>query len=175
MIEENLSELLQRLGEHTVDIALLPDTEHGNSLRSCSIWEDALYYVPRRSAQAKLSTIDLQTLASETFIMVPDRCGLARTTRRLFASAGLKLQTYAGEAMGYHVLEEWAALDLGSAILPRSHLTNDARAVPVMRGPREPATLTFSVVWHREYQRGKQLAALLRPYEPSRTARQSVK
>ena len=145
LIEENLSELLQRLGEHTVDIALLPDAEYASSLRSSPIWEDALYYVPRRSAEAKLDSIELQTLAAETFVMVPDRCGLARTTRQLFASAGVKLQTYAGEAMGYHVLEEWAALDLGSAILPRSRLTNEARAVPVMRGRESPrSSLTVS-------------------------------
>jgi DNA-binding transcriptional LysR family regulator len=72
--------------------------------------------------------------------------------------------------MGYHVLQEWAALDLGSAILPASRLTSDVRAVPLMRAPRTPATVTYRVVWHREYRRGKELAALFRSYRPQQPA-----
>ena len=68
--------------------------------------------------------------------------------------------------MGYHVLQEWAALDLGSAILPQSRLTEGARAVPLLRALGEPAVLTYRVVWHSAYARGKQLAALLARYRP---------
>jgi LysR family hydrogen peroxide-inducible transcriptional activator len=167
LIEGNLSDVLQRLGEHTVDIALLPEAAYASSLRSAPIWQDELYYVPRRSAQTKERAVDLQSLATETFVMVPDRCGLARTTRELFATAGVELHTYAGEALGYHVLQEWAELDLGAAILPKSRLGKGARAVPLMSGPEAPAVLTYCVVWHHEYQRGKQLAALLKPYHPA--------
>jgi hypothetical protein len=76
----------------------------------------------------------------------------------------LHLQVYAGEAMGYHVLQEWAALDLGSAILPQSRLSEGAREVPLMRGVA--AVLTYRVAWHSEYGRGKQLAALLQSFRP---------
>ncbi len=174
LIEENLSDLLQRLAEHTVDIALLPEAEYPSSLRSAPIWQDALYYVPRRSAAAELDSVEVRSLAAETFVMVPDRCGLAGTTRELFATAGVELQTYAGIAMGYHVLQEWTALDLGAAILPQSRLIEGARAVPLMRGPREPATLTYRVAWHQEYQRGKQLAALVQAYCPESQTLESV-
>jgi DNA-binding transcriptional LysR family regulator len=75
--------------------------------------------------------------------------------------------------MGYHVLQEWAALDLGSAILPASRLTGDVRAVPLMRTPSVPATVTYRVVWHKEYRRGKELAALLRRHRSSRSTRPS--
>ena len=170
LIEENLYDLLQRLGEHTVDIALLPEAKYASCFRSAPVWQDALYYVPRRSVETKMDAVELPSLATETFVMVPDRCGLARTTRELFATAGVPLQTYAGEAMGYHVLQEWAALDLGAAILPQSRLTEGARAIPLMRGPRDPAMLTYRVVWHREYRRGKQLAALLQRYHPETPA-----
>jgi DNA-binding transcriptional LysR family regulator len=170
LIEENLSDLLQRLGEHTIDIAVLPEADYASAFRSVPVFEEPLFYVPRRGIKAQTAPADLKELGSDTFVMVPDRCGLARLTRALFAAAKLPLNTYAGEAMGYHVLQEWAALDLGSAILPASRLTSDVRAVPLMRAPRIPAMVTYRVVWHREYRRGKELAALLRPYRPQQPA-----
>jgi DNA-binding transcriptional LysR family regulator len=166
LIEENLSDLLQRLGEHTIDIALLPEAEYASAFRSAPVFEEPLFYVPRRSIHATNAPAELKELGSDTFVMVPDRCGLARLTRGLFAAANLPLNTYAGEAMGYHVLQEWAALDLGSAILPASRLAGDVRAVPLLRAPSVPATVTYRVVWHKEYTRGKELAALLRPSRP---------
>jgi DNA-binding transcriptional LysR family regulator len=165
LVEENLSDLLQRLAEHTIDIAVLPDAEYASVFRSAAVFEEPLYYVPRRSLHAT-APAELKELGGDTFVMVPDRCGLARLTRALFAEANLPLNTYAGEAMGYHVLQEWAALDLGSAILPASRVAKDVRAVPLLRAPDVPATVTYRAVWHREYRRGKELAALLRPSRP---------
>jgi len=168
LVEENLSDLLQRLGEHTIDIAVLPEADYASAFRSAPVFEEPLFYVPRRSIKARTAPAELKELGGDTFVMVPDRCGLARLTRDLFAAANLPLNTYPGEAMGYHVLQEWAALDLGSAILPASRLTSDVRAVPLMRAPRTPATVTYRVVWHREYRRGKEIAALFRSYRPVR-------
>ena len=58
--------------------------------------------------------------------MVPDACGLARATRPLFRTQQKKLHEYPGEAMGYRVLEEWAALKIGAAILPKSKMPSGA-------------------------------------------------
>jgi DNA-binding transcriptional LysR family regulator len=170
LIEENLTDLLQRLGEHTIDIAVLPEADYASAFRSAPVFEEPLFYVPRRSIKDRTAPAELKELGGDTFVMVPDRCGLARLTRGLFAAANLPLNTYAGEAMGYHVLQEWAALDLGSAILPASRLTSGVRAVPLMREPRIPATVTYRVVWHYDYRRGKELAALLRPFRPQKPA-----
>jgi len=166
LVEENLAELLQRLGEHTIDLALLPEADYAPSVRSSPVARDPLYYVPRRGIASVPKQVQLGKLGDDTFVMVPDQCGLARTTRALFASAGVPLRLYAGEAMGYHVLQEWAALDLGSAILPRSRLLDGTRAVPLMTARGVPAVLTYRVAWHREYRRGTQLAALLRSHRP---------
>lgn len=168
LIEENLADLLRRLSEHTVDIAFLPETNHPSSIRSAPVGEDRLYYVPRRSLEAKGDNVEVEVeaIAGDTFVMVPDGCGLARTTKALFASAGVSLRVYDGEAMGYHVLQEWAALDLGSAILPQSRLTEGTRALPVVHRSGAPAVLTYRVAWHAEYVRGKQLASLLQPLRP---------
>lgn len=161
LVEENLSDLLQRLGEHTIDIALIPEAEYARSIRSAPVYQDPLFYVARRSRDSSLAEAELTSVGADTFVMVPDSCGLARTTRALFASANVPLQVYGGEAMGYHVLQEWAALDLGSAILPRSRLAAGTHAVPLLRAPGVPAVLTYRVAWHSEYARGKALGRLL--------------
>jgi DNA-binding transcriptional LysR family regulator len=166
LIEENLTDLLQRLSEHTIDIAFLPEADYPSSIRSAPVGEDPLYYVPRKSLETKGDNVAVEAIAADTFVMVPDGCGLACTTKALFASAGVPLRVYNGEAMGYHVLQEWAALDLGSAILPQSRLTEGSRALPVMHPSGAPAVLTYRVAWHSEYVRGKQLAELLRPLRP---------
>lgn len=166
LIEENLSDLLQRLGEHTVDIAILPQAEYASAFRSVAVGEDPLVLVPRRSSKRAARPVSLAELAEEQMVMVPDRCGLARTTRALFAEAGVPLRAYGGEAMGYHVLREWAALDLGSAILPRSRVPEGVHALPLLRASGEPAVLTYRVVWHSEYARGKQLARALQAFRP---------
>jgi DNA-binding transcriptional LysR family regulator len=173
LIEENLSDLLQRLSEHTIDIALVPEAEYASSIRSTPVYEDPLFYVSRRGLDARADEADLRSIAADTFVMVPDRCGLARTTRALFASAGVPLRVYGGEAMGYRVLQEWAALDLGSAILPQSRLAKGSHAVRLMRAPGAPAVLTYRVAWHCEYARGKALAQLLQTFRPDASADKS--
>lgn len=160
LVEENLSDLLQRLSEHTIDIALIPEGEYASSIRSAPVFQDPLFYVARRSRDTALVEAELASVGADTFVMVPDSCGLARTTRALFASAGVPLRVYGGEAMGYHVLQEWAALDLGSAILPGSRLAPGTHAVPLLREPGVPALLTYRVAWHAEYARGKALGKL---------------
>ncbi len=39
-------------------------------------------------------------------------------------------------------------------------MSSEVRAVPLLRAPRVPATVTYRAVWHKEYRRGKELAAL---------------
>ena len=66
LIEENLLDLLQRLSEHTVDIALLPETEYASSIRSAPVWRDPLYYVPRRGVEVSADEVDLKSLGADT-------------------------------------------------------------------------------------------------------------
>ena len=174
LVEENLSDLLRRLSEHTLDIALIPEAEYPSSIRSAPVCEDPLFYVARRSRETSAAEAELKSVGADTFVMVPDSCGLARTTRALFASAGVPLEVYAGQAMGYHVLQEWAALDLGSAILPQSRLAAGTHAVPLLRAPGVPAVLAYCAAWHGECARGKLLAQLLQPFRPGGAPKKSA-
>jgi hypothetical protein len=65
--------------------------------------------------------------------MVPDTCGLTQTTRALFKKERVKLKEYSGNAMSYAVLQEWAELGIGSAILPRSKL-HESKGAEILIG-----------------------------------------
>jgi DNA-binding transcriptional LysR family regulator len=76
---------------------------------------------------------------------------LARETRRLFRRHRRKLLEYSGEAMSYQVLEEWAALGVGAAILPLSKIATNARqslAITDNQTGRE-VTIAFQAMWPR--------------------------
>lgn len=79
--------------------------------------------------------------------MVPNVCGLAKATRALFRSHRRKLSEYPGEALSYQVLEEWAALGLGAAILPQSKLRSGGRAYALTDKKGRAITLAFEAVW----------------------------
>ncbi len=93
--------------------------------------------------------------------MVPDACGLARTTRALFRTQRKKLREYPGEAMGYRVLEEWAALKIGAAILPKSKVTSRA-ACPITDEAGRAVTIAFEAVWVAGADRAEHLLAFER-------------
>ena len=94
--------------------------------------------------------MQLKDIAAETYVMVPDACGLARATRALFRSQRRKLQEYSGEAMSYQVLEEWAALGIGAAILPKSKVTEGKIASFLIADKAgDEVTISFEASWSR--------------------------
>jgi hypothetical protein len=93
--------------------------------------------------------------------MVPNACGLARATRALFRHYRRKLNAYPGEALSYQVLEEWAALGLGAAILPKSKLQSSERKTYVLTNKKgKELTLDFEAVWLNMPQRPVHLQQL---------------
>ena len=99
-------------------------------------------------------------IAAETYVMVPDACGLARTTRELFRRHRRRLVEYTGEAMSHQVLQEWAALGIGAAILPQSKLAANRRsAYPIVDRAGQPVTIGFEAVWPRGEGRAPHLVA----------------
>ena len=79
--------------------------------------------------------------------MVPDTCGLTKATRALFRRSRLKLTEYSGQAMSYNVLQEWAELGIGSAILPYSKLApGSLPAIPLLAG-KAATTIRYRGLW----------------------------
>jgi LysR family transcriptional regulator, hydrogen peroxide-inducible genes activator len=126
--ELNLAEMLTHLEGGQLDFVFGPaDTTSARQLSfdGAAFHEEPLVFVPSSSTKARYpaKTVTLKDIARETFVMVPDACGLTQTTRTAFRRKRLKLNEYSGQAMSYRVLQEWAELGIGSAILPRSRLT----------------------------------------------------
>jgi len=92
----------------------------------------------------------LKDIAGELFVMVPDACGLAKVTRAMFRRHRLKLSEYAGAAMSYRVLEEWAGLGIGAAILPRSKISEKAGAeILIRKGQDHRVTIGYQACWRK--------------------------
>lgn len=161
--EMNMNDLFRMLGEGLLDVVIgVAGTPRG-LWQTAELYREPLLFLPRGNAYTPLTrnnTVRFSEIATETYVMVPDGCGLARTTRDLFRRHRRKLIEYSGEAMSYRVLEEWAALGIGAAILPQSKLAENHRmAYPIVDKAGQPVSIGFEAVWPRSVAQAPHLAA----------------
>lgn len=103
---------------------------------------------PASPAEARAAAARIDDVARRTLLLVPDTCGLTTFTRDLLADRGLPLRAYSGEAASYRVLEDWAGMGLGSALLPRSKVTRvDSSVRPVVDARGAAVTITYEAAW----------------------------
>lgn len=103
---------------------------------------------PASPAEARAAAARIDDVARRTLLLVPDTCGLTTFTRDLLADRGLPLRAYSGEAASYRVLEDWAGMGLGSALLPRSKVTRvDSSVRPVVDARGAAVTIAYEVAW----------------------------
>ncbi|GHI94440.1 LysR family transcriptional regulator [Streptomyces olivaceus] len=113
-------------------------------------------------------SLELTEAGDEQFILVPDACGLTTFTTQLFQANEVPLRTYPGEAASYRVLEEWAGLGLGSAMLPQSRLTSPTVPHrPLLNDGRE-VQISFEAVWNPESALRSDLSLLAQALVASR-------
>jgi hypothetical protein len=99
-------------------------------------------------AEARAAAARIDDVARRTLLLVPDTCGLTTFTRDLLADRGLPLRAYSGEAASYRVLEDWAGMGLGSALLPRSKVTRvDSSVRPVVDARGAAVTIAYEAAW----------------------------
>jgi LysR family transcriptional regulator, hydrogen peroxide-inducible genes activator len=124
--EMNMADLYRMLEEGLIDFAFGVAGMRRGALLTIPLYADPLVFIPRGAVwrgDSRMHSVQMKDIADEVYVMVPDACGLSSTTRALFRSHRRKLHEYSGEAMSYQVLEEWAALGVGAAILPQSKLS----------------------------------------------------
>jgi DNA-binding transcriptional LysR family regulator len=80
--------------------------------------------------------------------MTDGSCGLAPAVRELFTRARIPLDEYAGHALSYAALEEWAELGIGGAILPASHVRKAPSAA--LESAEQPVLLGYEAVWRKD-------------------------
>jgi DNA-binding transcriptional LysR family regulator len=173
--ELNMAEMLGLLERGQLDLAFGPvDATHSDQpgFSSVAFLEDPLVFVACSGSKTlyhNAKSVTLQDIASETFVMVPDTCGLTQTTRALFSKSQLKLKEYSGQAHSYGVLRDWAELGIGSAILPRSKLpANRGPELPIVEGD-SPLQIRYRGLWRdgpKTPSQVRQLAAFLNKVAP---------
>lgn len=103
---------------------------------------------------------DLDDVVDKNFILVPDACGLTRFTKDLFESHASTLRIYPGEASSYGVLEQWANLGLGVALLPESKLTSPRSPHSRLLERGLEVEIFYAAIWSPTSALASDLAAL---------------
>ncbi|MEU1501080.1 LysR family transcriptional regulator [Streptomyces sp. NPDC005732] len=143
--EANMQDLRASLLAGELDIILIPAVTAMPRFEHRVVDVEPVVVVSPDAGEG--APLELEQAGKERFILVPDTCGLTTFTTQLFQAHEVPLRTYPGEAAGYQVLEDWANLGLGSALVPRSKLTSpDVPHRPLTNGGRE-VQISFEAVW----------------------------
>ena len=147
--EQNMADLYRMLDEGLLDFVFGVADTCKSSWRNAFLYKEPLYFVPRGANSPEgEGSVPFDRIAEETFVMVPNVCGLSRATRALFRSHRRTLNEYSGEALSYQVLEQWASLGLGAAILPKSKLLSSERKAYALTDKNgKELALDFEAVW----------------------------
>lgn len=151
--EMNMTDLYRMLDDGLLDFVFGVANVHKGPWIATFLYEEPLLFIPRGAVWSngpRPRSVQLKDIAEETYVMVPDACGLSRATRALFRSQRRKLHEYSGEAMSYQVLEEWAALGIGAAILPKSKVAASGHAsFPITDKSGRDVAIGFEATWSR--------------------------
>ncbi len=145
LIEENLSVLDEKLKNQELDLILVPAIRKTSNRNSAPLYEEDLFLI-NDHANTNNSTVQVDDIRDETFVMVPDSCGLSEITRSLLRTTRKDIKEYEGKALSYQVLADWASHGLGSAVLPKSKILPHISKRQICK-PGEPARISFEARW----------------------------
>ncbi|MBT1095457.1 LysR family transcriptional regulator [Streptomyces sp. Tu102] len=155
--EADLDLLRTALKDGELDVLLVPEVEPMPAYRHRTIFTEPVVVIDPAVAPGTDGPVELTDAAGADFILVPNSCGLTTFTTQLFRDNDLPLRTYAGEAASYRVLDEWARLGVGAALLPQSKVTQEhANCRPLVRGG-VPVEMSYEAVWGRDNALGADL------------------
>ncbi|BFU93523.1 MAG: transcriptional regulator [Nitrospira sp.] len=161
--EMNMTDLHQMLDRGLLDYVFGVAEAHKKRWVTATLYDEPLMFIPPGQGwlgNPRRESVDLKDIANETYVMVPDACGLSRVTRGIFRSQRRTLKEYSGRAMSYHVLQDWAALGMGAAILPKSKISESRQHVyPIEGRARREVRITFEAIWSRNKARAPHLRA----------------
>ncbi|MFK0003071.1 LysR family transcriptional regulator [Paenarthrobacter sp. NPDC090522] len=144
--EANMDELHDALLAEELDIILIPSVLPLPRYTHRIVDSEPMVIVEGRNDGAT-GPIQVSDIGIRSLILVPNACGLTTFTRDLFSSRELPLNTYPGEASSYRMLEQWADLGLGTALLPQSKLTNPDTARRPLLDQDQEVEIFYEAVW----------------------------
>lgn len=156
------SDLSERLGDERLDVVIALHTTCVNADKRVALGRDLLRYIPPGAGASAADTIELSVLSQERIALTAGACGLASATRAIFDDLALSPTYYSGEALSYPVLEEWAELGIGGAILPESRIRGDASRFPVVCHKGKPRWLNYEARWTHSGAANPHVAAFLK-------------
>lgn len=143
--EANMQELQDALIAGELDVILVPSVVPLPRFAHRIVdSEPVVVLCSHRSGTAPVQVADI---GSKPIILVPDTCGLTTFIRDLFASHELAVNAYPGEAASYRVLEQWADLGLGTALLPQSKLTGQSTVHRELLDDDHAVEIFYEAVW----------------------------
>lgn len=144
--EANLAELRDALMLDDLDLIVIPSVSPLPRYEHRVIDSEPIVLID--PAAETTEPVELAELAERQLILVPDTCGLTTFTRDLLASRDLAVRPYPGEALSYRVLEEWASLGMGSALLPLSKVTDATLAHRRVHDDGVEVEIFYEAVWN---------------------------
>ena len=148
--EMNMADLYAMLEREELDFVFGVGEATKEQRGRTFLYREPLMYVPKGREQSlphAAPAVRFDEIAGDVFVMVPDACGLTRTVRNLFRSHRRLLREYPGEALSYQVLEQWAALGIGAAMLPLSKVASTARAKRIIDKQGHHILVEFQALW----------------------------
>jgi LysR family transcriptional regulator, hydrogen peroxide-inducible genes activator len=145
--ECTVGDMEQRLDAGSVDVVCGIGIAHATNRARQPLYADELRWISPNAAPAR-EHVGLRDVARERLVLTAGHCGLAGATRALFAAARIPIIEYAGQAMSYGVLEEWAELGIGGALIPVAHIRRAPSAALLVDG--RPVRLEYEAVWRKD-------------------------
>jgi DNA-binding transcriptional LysR family regulator len=145
--EADLTHLREDLEAGLLDVLLVPAVQAMPAFRHRVIAREPVVVIDPAADSRTTSPVELRAAADAAYILVPDSCGLTTFTTELFRSHDLALRTYPGEASNYRVLDEWARMGVGAALLPQSKITHDHRGTRPLVRAGAPVEIVYEAVW----------------------------
>jgi DNA-binding transcriptional LysR family regulator len=145
--EMNKGDIQPALDAGEIDFGLGPEPWDDAQLRSAAIYSEPLLYVSDSPDEPSVGPATVDVLAGKQVLMVGDDCGLSVAVRTLIRDHQVALTEYAGKALGYGVLEKWARLGIGIALLPASKVADLSRARRLNDRSGSPILIAFRACW----------------------------
>lgn len=143
--EENLAVLQEELKRNKLDIILVPAVASMPGFKRALVDWEPLVVVDSKTDSPQ--DVDVSDLASDPLILATDACGLTWYTRELMEDHQVSPEIYPGEALSYAVLEQWARMGLGNAVLPQAKISAGHTGSRLM-DHGQPVEIFYEAIWN---------------------------
>lgn len=164
--EMNKGDIQPALDAGEIGFGLGPEPWDHALLKSIPIYREPLLYVGDSLNGLSGDAVTLDVLAGKLVLMVGDNCGLSTAVRALTREHQVPLTEYEGKALGYGVLEKWAMLGIGIALLPASKVADIARGRRLNDRSGAAVSIGFHACWKPSQEQRSNFAAIRKALLP---------